>query len=175
VKNCPATAVPVGGLYVFSGYVTNTGDAILTNVVVFSSQAGQNLPLLGPVDLAPGESQVFGGSYTVTTGSNPTTDIVTASGTEVCRGRIFTAAANSFVPVSPTAIAITSLTLANGMVTVSWTATPGVTYRLQYISNAQNSVWTDVPGDVTASGATASKTDAMGSTQQRFYRVRIVQ
>jgi uncharacterized repeat protein (TIGR01451 family) len=37
VKNCPANPVPVGGLFAFTGYVTNTGDAILTNVLVFST------------------------------------------------------------------------------------------------------------------------------------------
>jgi uncharacterized repeat protein (TIGR01451 family) len=62
---CPPNGIPMGSVYSFSGFVTNTGDAILTNVLVFSSQAGQNLLLLGPLDLAPGESEPYAGSLTV--------------------------------------------------------------------------------------------------------------
>jgi hypothetical protein len=60
------------------------------------------------------------------------------------------------------------------MVTVSWTATPGVTYSLQYKSNLLDSVWKDIAGYVTASGGTASKEDFLGLGPQRFYRARIV-
>lgn len=38
VQICPEIPVPVGGLYVFTGSITNTGDVVLTNVMVFSSQ-----------------------------------------------------------------------------------------------------------------------------------------
>ncbi|MHB8522368.1 MAG: DUF7507 domain-containing protein, partial [Limisphaerales bacterium] len=69
---------------------------------------------------------------------------------------------------------VSSITLTNGGVTVSWTATPGSTYSLQYKSNLSDPVWKDIPGDVTASGATASKEDVLGVDRQRIYRVRIV-
>jgi len=172
-RNCPTTPVPVGGLFVFSGSVSNSGDTILTNVYVVSSQPSPNTPLLGPIELAPRETKRFGGSYTVTANSNPETDTVTARGMNTCRGITTTATANCFGPVI--ALAFTSVTTANGMATIAWAATPGVTYRLQSASNIQNAVWIDVPGDVTASGPTASKSDPMGSTKQRFYRVKVVQ
>jgi hypothetical protein len=44
---------------VFSGSVSNSGDTILTNVFVVSSQPSPNTPLLGPIELAPGETKVF--------------------------------------------------------------------------------------------------------------------
>jgi len=172
-KDCPTTPVPVGGLLVFNGSVSNSGDTILTNVYVVSSQPSPNSPVLGPIDLAPGERQVFTGSYTVTANSSPATDTVTARGMSTCQGRTVTTSAYCFGPVS--ALTITSVTLANGLVTVTWTATPGATYRLQYIANAPNSVWTNVSGDVTAGGATASKSDVVGLAKQRFYRVMLVQ
>src|SRR5208282_5189614 len=50
VQDCPATPIPMGSLYMFSGYVTNTGDAVLTNVFVFGPQ-GTNTPVLGPIEL----------------------------------------------------------------------------------------------------------------------------
>jgi hypothetical protein len=172
-KDCPTTPVPVGGLLVFSGSVSNSGDTILTNVYVVSSQPSPNTPVLGPIELAPGEKKVFSGSYTVTANSNPETDTVTARGMNTCQGITTTASANCFGPVFP--LTMTSVTMANGMTTVTWTATPRTVYTLQYKTNLQDSSWISIPGDVTASANTASKNDAVGSTKQRFYRVMVVQ
>jgi uncharacterized repeat protein (TIGR01451 family) len=84
VQDCPPYPLPMGGVYPFSGFVTNTGDALLTNVVVFSGQAGQNLPLLGPLDLAPGESAPYTGSLTVPFNTFAVT--VTVTSQETCAG-----------------------------------------------------------------------------------------
>jgi hypothetical protein len=169
---CGAT-VPEGGVFAYSGSVSNAGDVVLTNVYVLSSKPNANTSVLGPMALAPGETQMFSGSYTVTADSNPLTDTVTASGTDICQGRTVTATANCFGPVGP--LIVNSVTIANGTATVTWMAKSGVTYRLQCASNNQNSGWINVPGDVTATGDTASKNDAVGSTKQRFYRVMVVQ
>jgi uncharacterized repeat protein (TIGR01451 family) len=166
---CPSSPVPVGGLFVFTGSVTNTGDVVLTNVVVFSSQPTADTVVLGPIELAPGESKEFAGSYTVKAGSDPAADTVTARGSDTCQGRTAIARANCSGPVP--SLAITSVTVPRGMATITWTAVPGVTYRLQCTSNSMNSVWMNVPGEITASGSTASKSDVVGSTKQRFYRV----
>jgi hypothetical protein len=170
---CPATAVPVGGVFTYNGSVSNAGDVILTNVVVFSSQPNANTPLLGPIELAPGESKQFSGSYIVTAGSDPVTDTVTARGVDICQGRTATATANCFGPLGP--LAISSVSIANGMATVIWAATPGTVYTLQYKTNLLDSSWISIPGNVTASGNTASTNDAVGSTTQRYYRVVVVQ
>jgi len=169
---CPASPVPEGGVFAYSGSVSNAGDVVLTNVYVLSSKPNANTSVLGPMTLAPGETEVFSGSYTVTAGSNPSTDTVTANGTDICQGRTVTATANCSGSVGP--LVVSSVTLANGTATVTWAATPGVTYRLQCASNYQNSAWINVPGDVTASGNTASKNEAVGSATQRFYRVMVV-
>ncbi len=84
VQNCPANPLVMGSVYQFTGFVTNTGDAILTNVLVFSSQSGQNLPLLGPLDLAPGESEQYAGSLTVA--SNACAVVISVTSQETCRG-----------------------------------------------------------------------------------------
>ncbi len=171
---CPATPVPAGGLYVFTGTVSNTGDVNLTNVYVVSSQPSPNTPVLGPIELAPGEKKTFSGSYSVTEDSDPEADTVTASGLDICQGRTVTATADCYGPIGGS-LAITSVTVADGMATITWAATPGATYRVQCGSKARNAVWIDVPGDVTASGPTASKSEAVGSNTQRFYRVMLVQ
>ena len=168
---CPPA--PVNGVFAYSGSVSNAGDVVLTNVFVLSTKPNANTSVLGPIALAPGETQMFSGSYTVTADSNPLTDTVTASGTDICQGRTVTATANCFGPVGP--LIVSSVTIANGTATVTWMAKSGVTYRLQWASNNQNSVWNNAPGDVTATGDTASKNDAVGSAKQRFYRVMVVQ
>ena len=172
-KDCPAASVPVGGLWTFSGSVSNSGDTILTNVYVVSSAPSPNTPLLGPIELAPGETKRFSGSYTVTANSNPQLDTVTARGVNTCQGVPTSATANCFGSID--APAITAVTLANGVATVSWAATPGTVYALQFKSGLRDSNWISIPGNVTAGGYVASKSDAVGSTTQRLYRVMIVQ
>jgi uncharacterized repeat protein (TIGR01451 family) len=171
-KDCPTTPVPVGGLYAFSGSVSNAGDTILTNVYVVSSQPNPNTPLLGPIELAPGETKAFSGSYTVTAGSDPATATVTARGMDTCQGATTTATADCFGPVGSTITA--SVSIADGQATVSWTATAGTAYALQ-IRAGTSDPWVSLPGNVTATSTTASKQDAIGTNQQRFYRVIVVQ
>jgi uncharacterized repeat protein (TIGR01451 family) len=84
VQDCPPAPLAMGSVYSFSGYVTNKGDAILTNVMVFSTAAGQNLVYLGPLDLAPGESAPYSGSMTVPLNACAAAVYVTSQ--EVCKG-----------------------------------------------------------------------------------------
>jgi len=171
---CPGSPVPVGGVFAYTGSVSNTGDVVLTNVFVISSQTNGNTRLLGPIELAPGESEEFSGSYIVTAGSNPAIDTVTAQGTDTCQGRTVSARANCAGPVPLVQLVVASVTTSNGTATVAWTATPGTTYRLQWKDSLQGSTWNDIPGDIIATGTNASKTDVMDQTKQRFYRIMIV-
>jgi hypothetical protein len=61
--------------------------------------------------------------------------------------------------VIPGAILITSIHVSGTNVPIVWTSVPTYVYRLQYNNNLTDAGWTDVPGDVTASGPTATKTD----------------
>ncbi|MBI5385683.1 MAG: autotransporter-associated beta strand repeat-containing protein [Verrucomicrobia bacterium] len=54
-----------------------------------------------------------------------------------------------------------------------WTAVSNTTYRLEFNSDLNTSNWIGVPGDVTPLSNTASKLDALTSSN-RFYRVRII-
>ena len=54
---------------------------------------------------------------------------------------------------------------------ISWYSVEDVTYAVQYKTNLQEAAWTDVPGDVTAFDATASKILAPLPAPQRFFRV----
>jgi hypothetical protein len=54
---------------------------------------------------------------------------------------------------------------------LTWTATSNVTYRLENKADIGSTNWIAVPGDVTTLSNTASKLDAL-TTSNRFYRVR---
>jgi len=168
-KDCPSTEVPVGGLFSYTGSVSNSGDTILTNVYVVSSAPAANTHLLGPIELGVGETKWFSGSYIVTAGANPVTDTVTATGVNTCKGIPASSSADCTGTLIP--FTITKVSVVNGVATVSWNAKAGTTYRLQSKSSWQDPNWATVPGDVTATGTTASKSTAVGTAPQGLYRV----
>jgi hypothetical protein len=169
-RTSTAGTVPAGGLYTFDGTVKNTGDVVLTNVMVFSSQPSAGTRVLGPIELAPGETAAFTGSYTVRAGSNPATDTVTGSGTDTCQGRTVSASANNLGATGQVVPKISSITVVGDVVTVVWDAVAGSTYSLQSRPSLSEA-WANVPGDVTASGSTATKHDSVQTNTIRFYRI----
>lgn len=174
---CPTTTVAPGGTFEFHGVVSNSGDVNLTNVVVFSNRAGGiSSKVFGPIELAPGESAEFDGSYIVPANGDVSTDVVLASGTDTCKQRTVTAQANCTGLVNLSDLPkIKSVNLVNGVATVAWNSVQGVTYMLQCKASPLDPIWIDIPGTVTATGSAAEKTDAVGPTKQRFYRVLVMQ
>jgi hypothetical protein len=69
---------------------------------------------------------------------------------------------------------ILSITHTDPNVAITWSSLAGQTYRLRFVTNITDTNWIDVAGDVLATDATASKTDVIGASDQRFYRVRLV-
>ena len=74
-----------------------------------------------------------------------------------------------------TELRIVSLSVSNGLATITWDSTPNQTYRLQYKTNVNDSIWQEVLPDVTAAELRTSTTDPVGNVSQRFYRVMQVQ
>jgi hypothetical protein len=68
---------------------------------------------------------------------------------------------------------ITSIVPGGGNVTINFQSFPGRKYRAQYKDALTDLTWTDVSGDVTASGFAAFKTTAMTNSMQ-FFRVRML-
>jgi Protein of unknown function (DUF3616) len=66
-----------------------------------------------------------------------------------------------------------SIQVANGNLTVLWRSLKGETYRLQSKSNLASGGWSDIPGDITATGPAASKTFPVTGSP-RFYRVFVL-
>ena len=70
----------------FSGSVSNTGNVVLENVVVTDDSGtpgdpGDDVIVLGPISLAPGESAAYNGSFGASGSSS--TDTVTATGSDL--------------------------------------------------------------------------------------------
>jgi len=58
----------------------------------------------------------------------------------------------------------------NGVLTLTWLSISNDTYRVQFNDSLGSTTWSNVTGDVTATGPTAFKTDPVGTTT-RFYRL----
>ena len=98
--------------------------------------------------------------------TNVITTVVTDNGNPALR------ATNSFVvTVEVAAPRITSVTAADGFATITWTASEGRVYMVQYKDTLADPYWLDLPAAVTATGSVASKTVALGDGGTRFYRV----
>jgi predicted alpha-1,6-mannanase (GH76 family) len=58
-----------------------------------------------------------------------------------------------------------------GSVHLTWSATPGQRYRVQYSSGLTNGAWADLSIPITASNVIASASDPSATNHARFYRV----
>ncbi len=88
-KACPASPTAPGGLLVFSGTVSNSGDTTLTNVIVVNDKPTNNTPVFGPVILLPGEVRSFSGSYVTPQDScGPFVDTLTATARSICGSNV---------------------------------------------------------------------------------------
>lgn len=84
---------------------------------------------------------------------------------EFLAGTIPTNSASVLKVIPPPAISVSGAT-------IQWSSVSGKTYRLQFKNSLGDTPWTNVPGDVLANSATASKLDSTASGQdRRYYRV----
>ena len=67
---------------------------------------------------------------------------------------------------------ITSIVVSSDTATITWSSAASRTYRLQYIGDLTTTNWNDALPDVTATGPSASMTNAVGTATQRFYRIK---
>jgi len=70
--------------------------------------------------------------------------------------------------------AISAAAMSNDMLTLTWSAISGQTYRVQYNTSLGDTNWVDLSPDVTASDTTASQSESVLPDAQRFYRVMVL-
>jgi hypothetical protein len=75
------------------------------------------------------------------------------------------------VAPAPVVLSLTGAGTSN--IVITWNAVSSTTYRVQFKSELNVAGWSDLPGDVTASGSTGFKTD-LPTTSNRFYRVQVL-
>jgi hypothetical protein len=86
-------------------------------------------------------------------------------------------ATNSFIVVVealPISSMIQSIVISNDTAVLTWSTIPGHSYRLQSKEHLEDPDWTDIVPDIFASESTATASDPIANSSQRFYRVFIV-
>jgi hypothetical protein len=167
---CPSSLSESTG---YTGLVKNTGDITLTNVVVVANLPA-NTVLVGPIALAPGETQDFSGQFGTTVENPMSALLVTATGADTCQGTTVSAQGSCSGPrISLIAPTVAPVLVSPGAVKISWSSVPGVTYRVQYKSETSDT-WHNLPGDVTALCSTTSKTDT-AKAPRRLYQVIVLE
>jgi hypothetical protein len=126
--------------------------------------------LLGPTNatLNPSSGALI---WTPTAAQENTTNTVTIrvndNGAPVLR------AEHNYTIVVRTAILLGGITTdGNGMISFTVSTTPGKTYRVEYKDDLNAALWTPLPPDHVAAGASITINDTIGANPQRFYQVR---
>ncbi len=132
-KLCPPNAVAPGSQLVFTGWVTNTGNIALTNVVVVNTMPVTNTLVFRTELLMPGQATNFTASYTAPGNCCSVCDLLTATGQDQCTGAVVKDTSSAICPVLFTpAIKITKVCPTVG-------AVPGEPLRYSgTVSNAGN-------------------------------------
>ncbi|HWX19069.1 MAG TPA: hypothetical protein VN578_04080, partial [Candidatus Binatia bacterium] len=106
--------------------------------------------------------------------TNVFTTLVTDNGTPALSATNSFLVFVNFSEVPPPPVVIQSIILSNSVATITWNTSLGYTYRLQYKNDLTNGSWLDAPPDLQASGPTATATNDITGSSQRFYRILLV-
>jgi hypothetical protein len=169
-SNRPPVLVSIANRTIHAGIsliITNvaTDPDLPTNTLTFS--IGTNSPAGAVIDSATGIFQ-WPTSDAFANTTNPITIKVTDNGAPpLSDSKTFT------VTVDPRPM-LQAVALSNNLLGLSWTAISGQIYRVQFKQNLKSANWTNLLPDVTATGPGAVKTDTIGSSTARLYRVQVV-
>jgi uncharacterized repeat protein (TIGR03803 family) len=116
-------------------------------------------------------------SFNGTNGANPQSSLVqgadgsfygtTANGGATGNGTVFRLSI-----LQPPVFQLVSRT--NNLLTLTWSASTGQSYQLEYTTNLNQLTWSNLGGPITAANATATASDMIGPDPQRFYRVMLL-
>jgi hypothetical protein len=149
----------------------------LTTLIVTNAATDNDIPLTGLTYqlVAPPTGAAIDGNGTIswspTAAQAPSTNLITTVVVDGASSPM--SATNSFnvivEPVVPPTIL--SIDVTNESAVITWSATVGHTYRLQFM-NLGDTNWTEVPANiVVTNGTTASTTNFCGNATTELYRV----
>jgi hypothetical protein len=147
--------------------ITNvaTDPDLPTNTLTFS--LGTNAPAGAVIDPTTGIFQWTTSDASANTTNSITVDVTDNGAPPLSDSKTFT------VTVDPRPI-LQAVALSNNLLELSWNAISGQVYRVQFKQNLSSAFWTNLLPDVTATGSSAAKTDTIGPSAARFYRVQVL-
>ena len=77
----------------------------------------------------------------------------------------------STAPAAVAPLAFTGISRSNNLVRVTWNATAGQNYHIQYATNLISPNWTDLAGAINATNISMVTIDSNAGTAQRYYRI----
>ena len=162
---------------------TNLTIDALTTLNVTNTATDPDIPantlayalLIAPTNAMIGADGVI--TWTPTSAQGGSTNVFTTVVTD--EGTPNLGATNSFLVTVNPALAIPppliqSISVSDNVVTVTWGSVLNGIYRLQYSEDLIDTNWIDILPDVPAAGSTATATNTVGVSTQRFYRVLVV-
>jgi hypothetical protein len=156
--------------------LTVTNTAFETNIhatlgyTLVNPPAGAAIDTNGLITWTPSQTQSPGTNTITTVVTN--TDPYDLVNPHLSATNSFTVIVNAAVVVPPPVIQ--SISVSNGVVTITWSAVAGSTYMLNSEDDLSGTNWNDVLPPVAATGPTATATDNIGDSPQRFYRVMLM-
>jgi len=106
---------------------------------------------------------------TLTNGSHTLTAVARDAAGNQTTATTSVVVSNSTPTVTPT-VSITSITGTSS--TITWSSTPGKTYRVTYKNDLTDATWSDLSGNITATNTITSwKDTTAGASKHRFYLV----
>ncbi len=155
------------GLDWYWGEIRNSGDIALSNVVAVSSLPSSSTLLVGPINLAPGESQVYVGEIGSLDPSQLRALEIVATGRNICGGAEVRATANALA-------GLVIGTDGNGGTTLTWASAADLKYHVEFRTALGEGTWQSL-GDVVATGSVTSIHDPAAPIGTRFYRVALME
>jgi hypothetical protein len=153
---------PIAGRQAWS---SNSVGFVTTTVNLPTAAAGQTIQLRWRCATDVGNGNNLTNGWYI--------DSIGISG-RVCADTSGAQAMGNFRQLVVSAPVIQSIVLAGDSVVINWSTVSGKSYRLQFTDALENAKWNDALTDVLATGLTATATNAIGSSPQRFYRVLLV-
>ncbi|MCX8090275.1 MAG: hypothetical protein N3I86_04975 [Verrucomicrobiae bacterium] len=163
--NTPPTLAPL------PDRIAHAGQLIAFSVAANDLDANQTLsfslePGAPPTATIHPTTGLF--AWLTTLGDANTTNLITVRVTDDGTPSLSTTVSFTATVVPPPAL--DSVSVSNGVITITWSAIPGRTYRVEFKADLAAPGWTALSPEVTAGGPTASFSEPIAETQ-RFYRV----